>query len=214
MGPSPRELGLEGLEEGPRGQAQEVALGSQRIMGRVGSPCVLRARVWKKASVSRKRWLGWTEAHGPFIGFSTNIAYDYEQMNNIPSLGLCFLCIKWETWITGSPRYLSDLSSSMILYYGWKYINSNPTGTYLLIVEKKKHSSIILVGRAQFNFKNIFQIMYYMLVVGYNFHGCSQHGEIRVGFSLKVIPKKVKIILAVTHWKISWVYYIFKYQLR
>ena len=38
-----------------------------------------------------------------------------------------------------------------------------------------------------------------MLVVGYNFHGCSQHGEIRVGFSLKVIPKKVKIILAVTH---------------
>ena len=137
MGPSPRELGLEGLEEGPRGQAQEVALGSQRIMGRVGSPCVLRARVWKKASVSRKRWLGWTEAHEPFIGFSTNIAYDYEQMNNIPSLGLCFLCIKWETWITGSPRYLSDLSSSMILYYGWKYINSNPTGTYLLIVEKK-----------------------------------------------------------------------------
>ena len=41
--------------------------------------------------------------------------------------------------------------------------------------------------------------MYYVLVVGYNFHGCSPLTEIDVGFSLKVIPRKVKIILAVTN---------------
>lgn len=38
--------------------------------------------------------------------------------------------------------------------------------------------------------------MYSILVVGYNFRGCSPHAEMDVGFSFEVIPRKITMILA------------------
>lgn len=77
--------GLRDYNRAPEGQA----LGSQWRMGRVGFSCVL-----EPDTQSKKWWLGKAEVLRPFIGFSSNVSYDYKQMNNFPSLELMFLIYK------------------------------------------------------------------------------------------------------------------------
>lgn len=89
MGPSPRELGPKGTGTRPqRSRPEDNGIGKPGANGQGGLSLHPLSLILSLESS------GWDGLKGPFIVFSTNIFYDFGQMNNFSFLGLMFLICK------------------------------------------------------------------------------------------------------------------------